>query len=274
MNQGKGVILVHPDLEETPASIEGGIFSFWEYQGDRRERGHKAVVEEMAWTLVVNHQPWVTFLCTPTDLEFLALGFLYNAGVIAGVEDVTGLRILPPTIEVTLGREDVELPKRPLLTSGCSGGLTFYDLATTLTPLSSVRMVRPRQIYEAMQDLLAVAAPLYRAVGGFHTSALSDGDRLLVVAHDIGRHNTLDKIAGACLARGIPTTDRILVTTGRISTEMLMKAARMQVPVVISRNSPTALAVHLARTWNLTLIGYVRGRTMHVYSGEDRIAAT
>jgi len=272
MNHGKGVALERADLEKSPESIGGGILPYWEYQDDRPEKRHKVVVEEVAWTLVVNRRPWVTFLCTPTDLEFLALGFLYNAGVIAGVEDVVDLRILPPTIEVTLSQEETELPGRLLLTSGCSGGVTFYDLAVTITPLTSPRVVTTHQIYAAMEDLLAYAAPLYRAVGGFHSSALSDGERLLVAAHDIGRHNTLDKIAGACLVGGIPTLDRILVTTGRISTEMLMKAARMQVPIVISRNSPTALAVHLARAWNITVIGYVRGRTMHVYTGESRIA--
>ena len=104
-----------------------------------------------------------------------------------------------------------------------------------------------------------------------HTSALSDGQRLLVVAEDVGRHNTLDKIRGECLQRGIPTADNILLTTGRISSEMLRKAADMEVPVVVSRTSPTSLSLDLAETWDITLIGYVRGRRMRVYSGSWRL---
>ncbi len=112
---------------------------------------------------------------------------------------------------------------------------------------------------------------LYRATGGVHTSALSDGQKLLVVASDVGRHNTLDKIQGQCLLEGIDTRDRILLTTGRLSAEMLNKAAKMQAPVLVSRTSPTDLAVELAKAWNITLIGYARGGRMHVYSGEERV---
>ena len=94
-----------------------------------------------------------------------------------------------------------------------------------------------------------------------------------MVTTDIGRHNTLDKVAGECLAHGISMRERILLTTGRVSIEMLGKAARMQVPIVASLNSPTHLAVKLAREWRITLIGYARGTSMHVYTGCQRILA-
>ena len=118
-----------------------------------------------------------------------------------------------------------------------------------------------------------VVADDYRRVGGFHTAGLSDGHQLLVIATDIGRHNTLDKVAGECLARNISMQDTILLTTGRVSVEMLGKAARMKVPVVATLNSPTHLAVELGREWDITLIGYARGNKMHIYTGLQRVHA-
>jgi FdhD protein len=112
---------------------------------------------------------------------------------------------------------------------------------------------------------------LYRECRGVHTSALTDGEALLALAEDVGRHNTLDKIRGDCLMRRIPTRDRILISTGRISSEMMTKAAKMQVPIVVSRTSPTHLALQLARAWNIALIGYARGGQMQVYNGIERI---
>ena len=112
---------------------------------------------------------------------------------------------------------------------------------------------------------------LYRLCGGVHASALSDTKKLLVVAEDIGRHNTLDKIQGECLLRGLSTKDGLLLTTGRVSSEMLLKAARMQAPVVVSRHSPTGSAVSLARDLGIALVGYARGNRLSVYSHPERL---
>jgi FdhD protein len=131
--------------------------------------------------------------------------------------------------------------------------------------------VPAQRISALMSDLMAAVAGAYHRIGGFHTTGLSDGRNLLAVATDIGRHNTLDKVAGECLAREISMTDTVLLTSGRISVEMLGKAARMQVPVVATLNSPTSLAVELAREWHVTLIGYARGTKMHIYTARERI---
>src|SRR3989304_722218 len=109
---------------------------------------------------------------------------------------------------------------------------------------------------------------------GVHTAALSDGEELLVVAEDIGRHNTLDRLQGLCLIGGIETQGRILLATGRVSSEMLRKGARMGCPIIASRNSPTSMSVTLAEAWNITLIGYVRQRTMRLYSHPKRLGVT
>ena len=258
-----------------PSSAE---FAVRAYRVDDGEDCRKKVIGEAVCNLIVNGQEWVTFFCTPSDLEYLAIGFLFDAGVIEGADEVENVRVtsgrqsLEALVEVTLRRKDVDLPSRSTLTSGCGGGLTFYDVAAKRSPLDSDLKITPTQVYDAMHQLLTANADLHHDVGGFHSAALSDGQELLFVAHDVGRHNTVDKIAGAALSRGIALRDHLLVTTGRVSTEMLAKAARMGVPIVISRNSPTAMAVNLAREWQITIAGYVRGHRMHVYSAEERIA--
>jgi len=231
----------------------------------------KGVVREAPVTVYVNRKELVTFLCTPHNLRYLALGFLYLEGIIGGLDEVALLRVCDEEdmIEARLTR-DVELPTRRVLTSGCGGGTTFADLSAQTGQIDSALKVTPSQILGLMRRLYR-QAELYRTTGGVHTSALSDGQQLLVVASDVGRHNTLDKIQGQCLLEGIDTKDRILLTTGRLSAEMLNKAVRMQAPVLVSRTSPTDLAVEMAKAWGVTLIGYARGGQIHVYSGEERV---
>lgn len=231
----------------------------------------KEVVREVPVTVYVNGTELITFLCTPQNLRYLVLGFLYLEGIIGGLDEVALLRVCDEEemIDVRL-THDVQLPTRRVLTSGCGGGTTFADLTLQTTKLDSTLKVTPSQVLGLMRRLYS-EAELYRVTGGVHTSALSDGEKLLVVASDVGRHNTLDKIQGQCLLEGIDTRDRILLTTGRLSAEMLNKAAKMRVPVLVSRTSPTDLAVEMAKAWGITLIGYARGEQIHVYSGEERV---
>lgn len=256
------------------------------------------VIGESRWPLFVNGMEIVTFMATPRNLHHLALGFLVSENLIAELDEIASLRVneapdraywyLPAlgvnetrtmavceegvgSIEVRLTRADFRLPSHRILTSGCGGGVTFDDLSRVQTPLDSKRTVHASQIFAMMHDLNA-HAKLYRECRGVHTSALGDGEQLWSIAEDVGRHNTLDKIRGNCLMRDITTRDGILVSTGRISSEMITKAAKMQVPIVVSRTSPTHLAVELARAWNIALIGYARGGQMQVYTGMERIA--
>jgi FdhD protein len=257
----------------------------------------KPVIAEEAWKLYVNQRELVTFLCTPCDLHYLALGFLDAEGLIGRLEDVLSLRIyedehrcycyvpaigLDATLVMAIcpesvGAIDARLRGNPLanlgpkiLTSGCGGGVTFDDLSRGQPRVESDLTVTPSQVQGLMNQLLEQAG-LYHQSRGVHASALADGDQLLFIAEDVGRHNTLDKLRGRALKQGIPTQGRILLSTGRISSEMITKAARMGVPVVVSRTSPTVLSVHLARSWGIMLVGYMRGQRMSVYSGQERL---
>ncbi len=262
------------------------------------ERVTAPVIGESRWVLYVNGHEIVTFMATPRNLHHLALGFLILENLIGGISDIASIRVnlaserahwyIPAlgldevrsmpiceqgvgSIEVRLARSNpLVLPNRRVITSGCGGGVTFRDLAEQQGPIDSDKKVTVPEVFSMMKQLNQ-SATLYKECRGVHTSALGEGDQLLAVAEDVGRHNTLDKICGECLMRKIPTRDHILVTTGRISSEMITKAAKMQVPIVVSRTSPTHLAVELARAWNITLIGYAKGGQMSVYAGVERV---
>jgi len=198
-----------------------------------------------------------------------------HRGFIEGPDDVELLRICleDRLAELVLGERDFEIPARKILTSGCTGGQTFgkYLAALDQFRVGADPLVAPSTVYGLMRKLYA-AAELYKRSGGVHTSILAEGDEIVVVAEDIGRHNTLDKIQGECLLRDLPTGGRMILTSGRISSEMLIKSAIMGVPIVGSRTSPTELAVTLAERLNITVIGYVRSGSMNVYSHPWRVA--
>ncbi len=239
------------------------------YSEDGWARTAARVPSEMDLTLYVNGQEMVTILCTPTKLNCLVLGFLYASGIVSGVKDIASMRVCEDDslADVKLVNAEYRPPALRTLTSGCGGGAA---LKTDGIKVDSGLTVTPGQVLGLMKQLQS-HMELYRAAGGVHASALADGDRLIVVSEDIGRHNTLDKIQGECLLRGLPTRDRVLLITGRVSSEMVLKAARMQVPIVVSRTSPTERAVRLAGDLGIAVVGYVRGGRFTVYSHPERL---
>jgi FdhD protein len=168
---------------------------------------------------------------------------------------------------VILNDSEYEPPAKRILTSGCGGGTTFKIQGKEI---GSDLVVTPKEVLSLMKQLQEQMV-LYRLCGGVHGSALSDIKKLLAVAEDIGRHNTLDKIQGECLLKELPTEDGILLSTGRISTEMLLKAAKMKVPLVVSRHSPTGSAALLARDLGISLVGHARGDCLSVYAHPERL---
>lgn len=227
------------------------------------------VPDELSLTISINGEELVTILCTPLKLNCLVIGFLYFENIITSVSQVMSLRLCEDEslADVKLNQTEHPLPQRHIVTSGCGSGISFQ---TQGQKVESALSVAPATVSSLMKQLQQ-QAQLFRTSGGVHTSALADTKKLLVVTEDIGRHNTLDKIQGECLLRRLATKDRLLLTTGRISSEMLLKAARMQTPIVASRSTPTARAISLAHNLGITLIGYARGSRLSVYSGEERL---
>jgi FdhD protein len=246
---------------------------FVNYVGDERTSVHGGVIEEAQVCLFVNGQELATFMCSPIAIQDLALGFLCAEGFIETLADVRYFRLADngSCADVWLNK-DFEPPTKKIITAGCGGGATFDDLSQTREPLRSAIQLTPQQVAALMKQMHKNAA-LYNNVRGVHTSALCSTNELLLLAQDIGRHNTIDRLWGMALQRNLDTRDKIIVASGRISSEMLNKAAKMGVPIVISRTSPTSLSVRLAQAWHITVIGYCRGSQFRVYSATDRINA-
>ncbi len=241
--------------------------TYFKVRGERVEEVAGEVVREQPVTVYVNGDRFLTLLCSPMKIEALVVGYLWMEKVIGGLDEVARVEVstVDGRADVTL-THPVELPTERILTSGCGGGITFRIDHRLFPRLHSRLQVRPEQLAARMKDLFN-AAVHYHASRGIHGAALSDGDELLVLAEDVGRHNAVDKVKGEALLRGIGTADRILLSTGRISSEMLLKAARMGVPIVASRTSPTEMAVALAEQLNVTVCGYVRPDGLNLYAG-------
>ena len=241
------------------------------YRGGSFESLELPVVEEQSLTIFVNGRELATLQCTPTKLDCLVLGFLSFEGIIEGLEEIRLLEVFPEdaVADVRLNKEFTP-PRRRIFTSGCTGGITFGMPMEGFQAFPEEATLHPEQAFALMKQLYAEAR-LYRESRGIHAAAMADGEKLILVAEDVGRHNALDKILGEALLRGISTAGNILLSTGRISSEMLRKGAHMRTPFVLSRTSPTILAIQAAKRFGITVIGYVRGEGFNVYSHPERL---
>jgi len=246
------------------------------YRNGRLEPGETEVVREFPLKLVVNQREVATLICSPHELKFLAVGFLRLQGFVRTVEDFLLLSVCSDFGIANVGiRGDVPEKLRPVLTSGCGAGISFTLGQPTPLPAArrgtSQRTYQPSEIF-GMMERLARLAENYKSHGGIHSAAVADGVTILLYAEDLGRHNTLDRIAGEALLKGIDLSGTMLVTSGRVSTELAAKAAMLGISLIASRTSPTDMAVKMCEEAGIVLIGYVRGGRFTVYTCPERIA--
>lgn len=249
------------------------------FVGDRPEAVDAGVIGEIRFTLFVEDRELVTLMCSAWQLRPLVVGFLYLEGLIESVDEIEMLRVCleDRLADVRLAHGFPDVPPRKILTSGCTGGVSFgkyLDQIEQFRVEDDDAHVSPSHMYGLLRCLYD-NSHLYRESGGVHTSifALPDAAEPRFVAEDIGRHNTLDKLQGMALLEDVPTRGGVILASGRISSEMLFKAAIMGVPVVGSRTSPTNLALTVAERLNITVCGYLRQGSMNVYTHANRIRA-
>jgi FdhD protein len=237
----------------------------------------EVVATEFPITIILNDQELVTMLCSPKNLEYLAVGFLFSEGLLKSKDEVKKIivddrRGIVRVEAEGVGELDRDVLFKRLITSGCGRGASFYSAAD----VQNQAKVESR-IEISTHDVLAMVSEfqhrslLHRATGGVHSAALCDTKAVLVFSEDIGRHNAIDKIFGECLLEGITTDNRLIITSGRVSSEILLKVAKRNIPILISKSAPTDLGVKLANDLGVTLVGFVRGKRMNVYSNDWRI---
>jgi FdhD protein len=246
------------------------IIEYQQYKSGKTERIKGGIIVERPVSLFVNGESWLTFMCTPLDVEALAVGFLFTEGILSSQEEMKEVILHPKghMVEVWLNKE-VTKPENWRFTSGCAGGMVSADKTIGKVPLKKGR-ISVEEIIKISTTILKHKG-LHESVGGVHTSGLFVGGEPVIICEDIGRHNTLDKLAGKMFLENISGENKAVATSGRISSEMLQKVATMGVGVVISRTSPTSLSVQLAEEYQITVIGYARGKKFTTYSHEEQI---
>lgn len=246
-------------------------------EGGAGAEAEDLVVRETSLTVVLDRQDVATMLCLPADLKPLAVGFLFTEGFIRGRDDIAKITVdrrkSVVRVETREGRgPDPEVLRRRIIASGCGKGASFFRLADAAAGISvSSRFTMAAADVQALVDEFQQGSELHRVTRGVHSAALCGPRKIVMFADDVGRHNTIDRILGRCLLENVPAAGHGLIFSGRISSEMLLKAARAGIPVVISLASPTSVAVRMARDMGMTVVGRARGNSMNVYSGDWRI---
>ncbi len=238
----------------------------------------KWVIGEISLKIYINGTEYASLLCLNQYTEDLALGFLYSEGVIDSIDDVDSVtyneRLFAVMITLAPGKSVEKCESLRSVTSGCGRCFTYINPLKhdKFQPAAGEERFPLSNILKLMKQF-EQSSEIYREIGGVH-SVLFHHERLSIFNEDIGRHNCIDKVAGVLLKnRTLDLTQSgILFLSGRISSEIITKVIRIGVPVLVSRSTPTAAAVHLAREYKVTLLGYVRSNGGFVYSGEERLA--
>jgi len=233
-----------------------------------------AVAIEHRANILVNGEHYITLMCSPNLFEELAVGFLFSEGVISAYSDIRRID------STCTGYVMVELRSAPkvagagkrVLVSGCAGGsvnLSFLN-RENLGEMSGRVSLDAEELCRMMAGF-SRRSPLFEQTGGVHSCALEFPGGEGLFCEDIARHNAIDKIVGTALIRGIDIGSGLLVASGRVSSEILLKTARLGISMLVSRSAPTEMAVEIARKINMTLVGFARGGKFNVYSGAFRI---
>jgi len=243
------------------------------------EQKYDEVATEYPITVKLNGKELLTIVCTPEYIEDMVVGFLASERIIINYQDIQEIRL-----EEELGLVHIQtsrtfpffeqLQNKRYITSCCGmsrQGFVFANDALAAKSMQQRNVKLSPQDCFALMKKMDMKADLFRQTGGVHIAALCDSKDFMLTRMDIGRHNALDKIYGYCLKKDIPVNDKVIVFSGRISSEILSKVAKIGCEVVLSKSAPTELAINLAEELGITAVGFIRGDSFNVYSHPERI---
>ncbi len=246
----------------------------------KKEESEDLVATEAPLAIFLNDKEVITLLCTPQDQEHLAVGFLFSEGFIQNKKDIRAISFDPGKSEIKIQTKSKRrLPSSfsqpKTLTSGCAKGATFSS-TDDIDPAKDILIdlqttVASPEIQQLMTEF-EKRSVLFRKTGGVHAASLANKERIIIYFEDIGRHNAVDKVFGKCFQEEESCADKVLLLSGRISSDILAKASRSGVNIIVSRSAPTSLAIKNAQKLGITLVGFARGSKMNIYSFPTRIS--
>ncbi|MFB4159916.1 formate dehydrogenase accessory sulfurtransferase FdhD [Geomicrobium sp. JSM 1781026] len=250
------------------------------FHGDQRETVQDTIASEMPVTIKINGEEFVTLICSPTYIEDMAIGFLASEGVISGYSDVKTLRVdegegfVHIYLHKEISRLHQDMQTKRYITSCCGmsrQSLIFAaDAKTAKTMHSRNVQITSGQCY-ALMEALQKRADVFKHTGGVHNAAIATTDDIALMRLDIGRHNALDKLYGHCLRTNISLENKLLIFSGRLSSEIVLKAAKIGCEMILSKSAPTERALEIAEELEITAIGFIRKQSMNVYTIPERV---
>ncbi|KAA9029129.1 formate dehydrogenase accessory sulfurtransferase FdhD [Niallia endozanthoxylica] len=237
------------------------------------------IVTEFPVTIMLNGQEFATLVCSPQSIEELVVGFLASEGIISSYEDIKEIQVVETIGKAIVTTHRVnklnEMFHSKRYVTSCCGksrqSFYFYNDARTVKPIETKNKVLSIQDCFHLMENLQKSSTIFQNTGGVHNAALCDENGIIVARSDIGRHNALDKIYGYCLKHSISIEDKVIVFSGRISSEILLKAAKIKCGIVLSKSAPTELALRLANELGITTVGFIRNKTLNIYTNPERI---
>lgn len=246
-------------------------YSIKKYENEKLERIVDTIIVEYLYTIFLDKEQYITLMCTPKSLKELSIGFLHSESIIEKIEDIKNITVYEDKgyVDIELNKKlllDKKLNKNRIITSGCGKGSIYYDELDNLklNEYTKSRKVNLSLIVNIMKEFNK-KSELFVNTGGVHSVALSDLENIIFFEEDIGRHNALDKIIGTCLENKIDISDKAILTSGRITSEIVLKCAKLNISCIISRSAATNVAIDLANILNIKLIGFARGKKMNIY---------
>jgi len=256
--------------------MESFDYEIHEYRGGFNKTPIKSI-REVPLTITLNGREVVTLLCTAKHPEYLAIGFLKSDAFISSPDQVTDLTVRDEGDRLVAEVETCHDPWKDRvmersITSGCGKGTNFGRNVATISKrrVGGDIQVSPEQILKLANELHD-RSTLYNATRGCHNSSLCTPDEMLLFREDIGRHNAIDMICGQCFLDNVAVEDKMIVSTGRIASEILLKVVRIGVPILVSTAVATSFSVELARKTGITLVGNVKKDSFWVYNDKGRI---